>query len=140
MTNINFYHIFCISLIGNGIIIIPQGKRLASKWCHSINNAKIVLETKHCLHKINKTPLNIHKYINKTCLKQNQTKLKKTLSVHYIYNTNCKKNTTIREDYIEMDDFQSTQMDNSLFPRRTYLIAYSQADLGKGFQQRIWES
>ena len=40
---------------------------------------KIVLETKHYLHKINKTPLKIHKYINKTCLKQNQTKLKKNL-------------------------------------------------------------
>ena len=41
-------------------------------------NAKIVLETKkHYLHKTNKTPWKIHKYINKTCLKQNQTKLKK---------------------------------------------------------------
>ena len=40
---------------------------------------KIVLEAKHNLHKINKTPLKIRKYINKTCLKQNQTKLKKNL-------------------------------------------------------------
>ena len=77
MTNISFYHIFCISLTGNEIIIIPQGKFLAPKWCHRINNAKIVLETKYYLHKTNKTPLKIHKYINKTCLKQNQTKLKK---------------------------------------------------------------
>ena len=30
-----------------------------------------------------------------------------------------------------MDDFQSTQMDNSRLPRRTYLITYSQADLLK---------
>ena len=100
MTNISFYHIFCISLNGNEIIIIPQGKFLAPKWCHSINNAKIVLETKHYLHKINKTPFKIHKYINKTCLKQNQTKLKKkTSDLYTIYNTNCKKNTTIREDF-----------------------------------------
>ena len=28
-----------------------------------------------------------------------------------------------------MDDFQSTQMDNSWLPRRTYQITYSQADL-----------
>ena len=60
---------------------------------------KIVLETKHYLHKINKTPLTIHKYINKTCLKQNQTKLKKNTDLYTIYNTNCKKNTAIREDF-----------------------------------------
>ena len=30
-----------------------------------------------------------------------------------------------------MDDFQSTQMDNSRLPRRTYLITYSQAYLLK---------
>ena len=30
-----------------------------------------------------------------------------------------------------MNDFQSTQMDNSRLPRRTYLITYSQADLLK---------
>ena len=60
---------------------------------------KIVLETKHYLHKINKTPLKIHKYINKTCLKQNQTKLKKKSDLYTIYNTNCKKKTTIREDF-----------------------------------------
>ena len=30
-----------------------------------------------------------------------------------------------------MDDLQSTQMDNSRFPRRTYLITYSQDDLLK---------
>ena len=99
MTNISFYHIFCISLFGKDIIMIPRGKFLAPKWCHSINNVKIVLETKHYLHKINKTPLKIHKYINKTGLKQNQTKLKKKSYLYTIYNTNCKKNTTIREDF-----------------------------------------
>ena len=103
MTNISFYHIFCIFLIGNEIIIIPQGKFLTPKWCHSINNAKNSEtkqnKTKHYLHKINKTPLKIHKYINKTCLKQNQTKLKKKIDLYTIYNTNCKKNTAIREDF-----------------------------------------
>ena len=100
MNNISFYHIFCISLTGNVIIIIPQGEFLAPKWCHTINNAKIVLETKHYLHKINKPPVKIHKYVNKTYLKQNQTKLKKKKSYLYtIYNTNCKKNTTIRENF-----------------------------------------
>ena len=99
MINISLYHIFCISLIGNEIIIIPQGKFLAPKCYHSINKAKIVLETKYYLHKINKTPLKIHKYINKTCLKQNQTKLKKKSDLYTTYNRNCKKNTTIREGF-----------------------------------------
>ena len=30
-----------------------------------------------------------------------------------------------------MDDFQSTQMDNSQLPRKTYMVAYSQIDLLK---------
>ena len=49
----------------NAIIIIPQENRLVPKLYHSINNTKIVLETKHYLHKINKTPFNMYKYINK---------------------------------------------------------------------------
>ena len=93
MTNISFYHIFCISLIGNEIIIIPQGKFLVPKSCHSINNAKIVLETKHYLHKINKTLLKIHKYINKTCLKENQTKLKKKNLICTLYITQTARKT-----------------------------------------------
>ena len=97
---------------------------------------KIVLETKHYLHKINKTPLKIHEYIKKTCLKENQTKLKKISDLYTIYNTNCKKNTTIREDFTTFQSIiakfrVSTQMDNSRLPRRTYLITYSQADLLK---------
>ena len=65
-------------------------------WCqngtHSINNTKKEIYP----HKIDKTLLNIYKYINKTCLKQNQTKLKKKNYVYTIYNTNCRKNTTFR--------------------------------------------
>ena len=92
LCNISFYQIFYSSLIENGIIIIPRGKFLALKWYHSIYNTKKNLY----LHKINKTPLNIYKYINKTCLKQNQTKLKKKSYLYPIYNTNCKKNTKFR--------------------------------------------
>ena len=71
--NISFYQVFYSSLI----IIIPRENFLALKWYRSINNTKENLY----LHKINKTPLNIYKYINKTCLKRNP---KKILSVHHI--------------------------------------------------------
>ena len=60
---------------------------------------KIVLETKHYLHKINKIPLKIHKYINKTCFKTKSNKTEKKSDLYTIYNTNCKKNTAIREDF-----------------------------------------
>ena len=65
--NISFYQISYSSLIDNDIIIIPGGNFLKPTGYHSINNTKIMLY----LHKINKTPLNIYKYINKTCLKPN---------------------------------------------------------------------
>ena len=93
MSNISFYHIFCISLISNEIIIIPQGKFLAPKCYHSINKAKIVLETNHYLHKINKTPLKIHKYINKTCLKQNQNKTEKKILICTLHITETPRKT-----------------------------------------------
>ena len=52
---------------------MARGKFLVPTWYHSINNTKIVIY----LDKINKTPLNIYRYINKTCLKLK--KLKKNL-------------------------------------------------------------
>ena len=78
--------------VDNGIIIIHQEKFLAPKWYYSINKT----QTNLYLHKINKTLLNIYKYINKTWLRQKQTKLKKRADLYTIYNTKCRKNTTFR--------------------------------------------
>ena len=70
---------------------MAKGKFLVPRWYHSINNIKIVIY----LDKINKTPLNIYRYINKTCLKFK--KLKKKSYLYTTYNTNCRKNTTFRK-------------------------------------------
>ena len=96
LRNTNFYQIFCSFICQEDSyysdILLPRGKFLAPKWYHGINNTKVVIY----LDKINKSPLSIYRYINRTCLKQKNWKKS---YMYTIYNTNYRKNTTFRKAF-----------------------------------------